>query len=167
MFESAAIVRFIALYEGPHLLPNPSIHSLQVTADFEQMFAFASITMDGVLWQLRMLVDFRGNKREDSDVVDVWVQKWNNEIAPQLEQRLSNVQGEFVCPAIGFSLADIMLTHNLIWARNYVAMKLLDKYPAVVEAYTKRMASREALRHATTDRDLFEKDGNVRTLGKL
>jgi len=163
MFESAALLRFIAAFcNGEHLMAVAGRHAPEVVADFEQTYAFAAVTMDMVLWNLRVVCDFHGRKPEHDDLVSAWAAKWNDEIMPQLAARLD--KAEVMCPALGFSLADIMTCHCLTWARKYVGMKILARYPPSVDAFVKRMQARKALQDATKDRDLFEKDGSPKAL---
>lgn len=157
MFESGAICLFLADYYAsltlpkddaprPLLIPPPTAASDR--ADCLMMLFFGTCHMDTLLWDLRINVDFLTNEDGTSAgcseiVIARAKQKWNDEVIPQLVERLT--AHPFVC-AFGFSVADIIIGYNLGWARK-PAYKLAP-YPPVIRAYLNSLASRPAFRQA-------------------
>lgn len=114
MFESSAICSLLA-EQNAMLIPNIS-WPLKQRAMFHQIFQWAAVSMDSVLWQMRVLVDFREGK--EPDLIASNIARWNEIISPQLEKVCANT---FCCNNT-FSLADIFLTYNIFWARRYKAL---------------------------------------------
>lgn len=167
IIESSAIVRFLVSADSylpkkhtPPLGPRPEriIPSFANGADvveiseFEQWFMFVSVTVDGVLWQFRTIDDFR-KLPEEKALLEMYIERWNTIILPQLENRFADGR-EFVMKS-GFTIVDIILVQNLIWAKKYKYLK--EWSPALVQ-YLKRLVARPALQAAMSDKHLFEKD---------
>jgi glutathione S-transferase len=163
MYESSAICMFVArnCQGGEKLIPNIT-HKPHLRAQFEQLYAFLTVTMDSALWQIRTINDFR--QSQEKDLLQFWCARFNGEVMPQIETALAH-GGQTCFPEIGFSLCDIILTFNLSWASKYMKNGLLNRAGKEVTAYMKRHAARPAYQRATADRALFEKDGDVSTLG--
>jgi glutathione S-transferase len=145
MFESAAIVRLLAERHGRRLMP-------QRVADwalFEQTYAWAAVTLDTLLWTVRVVHDFRDGA--DKEMLEMQCAKWNDSVAPQLEAICGN---DFACGA-EFTIADILLTYQIFWAEKYRRLKLLTIGPKAL-AYYKRMAARPAYIAATRDKSEFQ-----------
>jgi glutathione S-transferase len=170
MIESTAHVRYLANISDllpkkhgsrPSVDPSKLIPSLQngedlaEIAEFEQWYAFAATTMDTVLWNFRIIDDFRKNPGERS-LLEYYIERWNEIILPQLAARFEDGR-EFIMKS-GFTIADIVLAHNLFWSRKYTFLK---KLPPRVFAYEKRMRARPALQLTFADAATFETDRPV------
>ena len=174
MFESSALVRFLAALSPklPKLAgidvskcPSPLTlvpqletgASVSEVMEFEQWYAFASNTMDTVLWNFRVINDFRGACPEEKPLLDLFTTKWNDTILPQLEQRFAD--GRQYCIKSGFTIVDIILGQNLNWAKKYTFLKPMS---LKLKEYEKRLKSRPALRESFKDAHLFEKDAEAK-----
>merc|ERR1711916_417507 len=77
MFESAAIVRFLA--ERHHrLLPALDDPARPL---FEQTFQWAASSVDMLLWQIRVMHDFRADA--EADYLGEQYKRWNAVVTPQ------------------------------------------------------------------------------------
>ena len=99
--------------------------------------------MDSMLWQLRMHQDLLPESESDQRSIDRAKEKIVAEIEPQLHSRLSAT--EYIC-GDQFSAADIVIGHNVNWARVYGMCK-----DDVFKSYASRLASRPAYRRAFDD----------------
>jgi glutathione S-transferase len=170
MFESGALVRFFATnadlapkkagsvpIDARTLIPQTSTGwDVSEVAEFEQWYAFACTTMDTVLWQFRVICDFRGSPESEKSLVELYANKWNEEILPQLEARFADGR-QFVMKR-GFTIADIIVEHNLSWSKKY---RFLKQYSQTLKNYDKRLKSRPSLQEATVDGHLFEQDAKM------
>jgi len=161
MFESAAILRFIAdVLAPPRVRLAPSLargDSPHVVAEFERLFAFATTTMDQVLTQFRVLHHLRGGA--ETELLQTWVDKWNDEIVPQLEAHFSARRDGYASPS-GFTILDCVFLVNLIWAKRFARDGLVKPVGEATEAYRRRAAQRPSWRRAVADAALLEKDGS-------
>lgn len=113
------------------------------------------------LWSLRILNDFRDARPEEKDAMQIYVDKWNNELLPQLNQRFEeNPQRQYAMDW-GFSLVDIILGQILNWSRKY---RFLEPFGPKLKEYDRRLKSRPALLESLKDAADFEKDGNASQL---
>ncbi len=145
MFESAAIVRLLAERHGRRLMPRRETE----WAQFEQTYAWAAVTLDAILWTIRVILDFRDGA--DKELLAIQCTKWNENVFPQLEALCGR---EFVC-GDAFSIADVMVHYQLFWAEKYRRQQLIAIGPKAL-AYAKRMSARSAFAAATVDRAGFK-----------
>ena len=145
MFESAAIVRLLAERHGRRLMPRRE----EDWAQFEQTYAWAAVTLDMLLWNIRVVQDFRDGA--DKEFLSIQCAKWNENVCPQLETLCSR---EFVC-GDQFTIADVLVHYQLFWAEKYRRQKLISIGPKAL-AYAKRMSSRPAFVAATADKAGFK-----------
>ena len=143
LFESAAIVRFLAERHGRLVPPLEAPER----ALFEQTFQWQATSVDMLLWQMRMLHDFRGG--QEQEYLNSQFKRWNAVVAPQLEKLCASsfVVGD------AFSIADVLTAHNIFWAKKY--QDHIEIGPNARQ-YLKNMAARPAFQKAIADKDQFK-----------
>jgi glutathione S-transferase len=142
MFESTAIVEWLAdafPYSG--LAPSPAGDPSR--ADYLQMMHFGGSWVDAMLWTLRVHGDLLPDTEADTRSIDRARQKITTEVEPQLVARLA--ERDFICGG-GFSAADIIIGHDVIWARMYGLCQ-----DDALTRYVARLNERPAYRQAFAD----------------
>ena len=115
MIESAAMVAFLAdAYPEKGLAPPPG--ASRERADYLQMIAFGSISMDMMLAQVRIHEHLLPQSERDPRMVDRYREKFAREVEPQLARRLESTP--YVC-GDRFTAADCIIGYNVFWARGY------------------------------------------------
>jgi glutathione S-transferase len=115
MIESAAMVAFLAdAYPEKGLAPPPG--ASRERADYLQMIAFGSISMDMMLAQVRIHEHLLPQSERDPRMVDRYREKFAREVEPQLARRLEATP--YVC-GDRFTAADCIIGYNVFWARGY------------------------------------------------
>lgn len=142
MLESTAIVEWLAdAFPDKHLAPAATLSSKR--ADYLQMLQLGGNWMDSMLWQIRMHQDLLPSEQADKNSVDRALSKVATEVEPQLLKRLS--ESQYICGA-SFSAADIVVGHNVNWARTYGLCQ-----DGAFKEYSSRLAGRPAFRRAFDD----------------
>lgn len=142
MLESTAMVEWLAdAFPDKQLAPASGLSPQR--ADYLQMLQLGGNWMDSMLWQLRMHRDLLAESDSDQRTIDRAMEKIKAEIEPQLLSRLS--ASEYIC-GDQFSAADIVIGHNVNWARAY-GMCQDDTF----RSYASRLAARPAYRQAFDD----------------
>jgi glutathione S-transferase len=178
MFESSGILRFVATHssyfkrvpKGRSLMRRqpmansddsgepkeliPTLHNcpqFEEIREFEQWFAFASSQLNDALQQIQILYEFRHNKKGEHRILELYVDKWNIEMLPQLEKRFEkdSAEDEFFLKEFGFSVLDIILGHVLHWAARY---DFLEPFSQTLQRYFVRLCSREGFVRSIQDR---------------
>ncbi len=161
VLESVAIVEWLAdAFPDKQLSPAPGLS--QARADYLQMLHFGGTWMDMMLWQVRIHEHVLPSDQSDDRTIDRYRKKFAEEVEPQLEARLSKTA--FICGE-QFSGADIVIGHNVTWARAYQLCQ-----NEIYRAYLSRIARRPAFRKAFDDVDEFtlelpRKDGVTKFSG--
>lgn len=115
MLESVAIVEWLVdAFPEKELSPSTGL-SLE-RADYLQMLHFGGTWMDMMLWQVRIHEHVLPSEQSDSRTIDRYRQKFVEEVEPQLKERLGRTP--YICGE-NFSGADIVIGHNVTWARGY------------------------------------------------
>ncbi|SHG97000.1 glutathione S-transferase family protein [Ferrimonas marina] len=140
MLESVAMVEWlIDAYPNKQLAPPVGLSPSR--ADYLQMLHFAGTWMDMMLWQIRIHEHVLPSEQVDERTVARYRHKFASEVEPQLLQRLK--QSPFICGE-RFSGADIVMGHNVTWARGYGLcqsevfrqyLSRLSKRPAFIKAF--------------------------------
>ena len=142
MIESTAIVQWLAdALPDAGLAPRPGPSTER--ADYLQTLHFGGSTMDALLWSVRLHRDLLPGADADTRVIERSLETLTREIEPQLRARLEGTP--FICGE-RFSAADIVIGHNIRWARAYGLLS--DK---VFDAYVKRLHARPAFIQAFSD----------------
>ena len=162
MLESAAMVAFLAdAYPEQKLAPAPG--PSRERADYLQMLQFGAVTMDMMLWQIRIHEHVLPRAERDERTAQRYRQKFITEIEPQLAARLAG--GGYICGE-SFSAADCVIGHNVTWARGYGLCQ-----DEVFRSYLSRVSKRPAFRVAFADAGSFNPqppkppDGKIRFNG--
>ncbi len=147
MIESAAMVSWL-IDAFPEKQLSPPAHELSLErADYLQMFQFGAVWMDMMLWQIRSHEHLLPDSERDPRCITRYRQKFVNEVEPQLKARLQRTP--FICGE-SFSGADIIVGHNVVWARGY---KLCED--ELFRSYLSRLSKRPAFLHAFSDAHQF------------
>lgn len=147
MLESSAMVSLFAdAFPEFNLAPTAGVFSKD-RSDYLQMLAFAGSWMDMMLWQIRIHEDILPKAERDTNTSLRYRNKFSNEVEPQLLQRLE--VHDYIC-GDKFSAADIIITHNIMWAKMYG----LCNQPAF-SMYLSRVTKREAFIKAFSDAKQF------------
>ncbi|MEM6544952.1 MAG: glutathione S-transferase family protein [Pseudomonadota bacterium] len=142
MLESTAIVEWLAdCYSSKGLAPAPGASPER--ADYLQMLYFAGSWMDSMLWTLRMHQDLLPEEQVDQRTVERTIEKFTTEVEPQLLRRFE--AHDYACGNT-FSAVDIVVGHNVNWARRY-GMCQHDRF----RAYVSGLAARPAFKAAFDD----------------
>jgi len=140
MLESVAMVEWLVDAFPEKQLSPPTGLSLD-RADYLQMLHFAGTWMDMMLWQVRIHEHVLPSGQSDSRTIARYRQKFVQEVEPQLKERLGRTP--YICGQ-GFSGADIVIGHNVTWARGYQLcqddifreyLSRISKRPAFVKAF--------------------------------
>eukprot|EP00457_Paulinella_chromatophora_P010736 gb/GEZN01010849.1/.p1 GENE.gb/GEZN01010849.1/~~gb/GEZN01010849.1/.p1 ORF type:complete len:239 (+),score=14.21 gb/GEZN01010849.1/:50-766(+) len=154
MLESGAIVLLLADVMRSHtqLSPPPSTDFSVSRADYLQMLFFTTVHMDTLLWQLRLHLDLLPSG--SGAIVARARQKWQSEIIPQLAARLT--KHPYICGPT-FTAADVVLGHNLGWARkpSYGLRQMIEQ-ETVIRDYLARLRTRSAYVKAYADATDFK-----------
>jgi glutathione S-transferase len=143
MIESGAMVEFLMdAFPDRRLAPSAQTLSPE-RADYLQMLHFGSTWMDMMLWQIRIHEHVLPVRERDSRTVTRYREKFSTEVEPQIKRRLENAP--YVCGET-FSGADIVIGHNITWARGY---KLCGD--DVFRSYLSRVSKRPAFQKAFAD----------------
>lgn len=146
MLESGAMVMWLAdVYPEKNLAPK--VDALRERSDYLQMIQFGASWMDMALWQIRLHQDLLPGSLKQPSVVQMNKSKIADEIAPQLEARLSS--HDFIC-GDWFSAADCIIGHNVRWAQAY---GICLSNP--LKNYIRRLSERPAYQAAYADSDQF------------
>ncbi len=147
MLESAAMVAWLAdAFPDKKLAPTPEF-SLE-RADYLQMLHFASGWMDMMLWQIRLHEHLLSDEEADPRTTMRYRDKFVTEVEPQLKARLAGT--DYICGK-NFSAADILIGHNILWARSY---QLCDD--SIFKEYLSRLSKRPAFIQAFADASDFD-----------
>ncbi len=150
MIESVAMVALL-VDAYPEKKLAPTTHELsRDRADYLQMLHFAGTCMDMMLWQIRIHEHVLPSDERDPRTAKRYRGKFTREVEPQLLDRLA--RHAFVCGE-NFCGADIVLGHNVTWARAYG----LCAQPAFRD-YLSRLSKRPAFQKAFDDARTFELD---------
>ena len=143
MLESVAMVEWLVdAFPEKGLAPPANKLSL-ARADYLQMLHFGGTWMDMMLWQIRIHEHVLPSDEADSRTIRRYRQKFVNEAEPQLKARLERTP--FICGE-EFSGADIVIGHNVPWARAYQLCQ-----DDVFAGYISRLAQRPAFLNAFSD----------------
>ncbi len=143
MLESAAMVQWLVdAHPEKQLAPAASELSLQ-RADYLQMLHFGASWMDMMLWQIRIHEHVLPPSEADERTIARYRKKFASEVEPQLLQRLQKWQ--FIC-GDKFSGADIVIGHNVTWARGYRMCQ-----DDLFRGYLSRLSKRPAFQQAFAD----------------
>ncbi len=146
MLESAAMVAFLTdAYPEKQLAPIPG--PSHARADYLQMLQFGAVTMDMMLWQIRIHEHVLPKTERDERTVTRYRNKFMTEVEPQLAVRL--LHSEFICGNT-FTAADCVIGHNITWARGYGLCQ-----DEIFRAYLSRISKRPAFRTAFADAASF------------
>ena len=146
MLESAAMVAFLAdAYPDNNLAPTPG--DSRERADYLQMLQFGAVTIDMMLWQIRIHEHVLPRAERDERTAHRYRQKFIAEIEPQLAARLES--GGFICGET-FTAADCVIGHDVTWARGYGLCQ-----DELFRAYLSRVSKRPAFRAAFADAGSF------------
>lgn len=148
IIESGAITLWLA-DTYPEAKLAPAVSDMSARADYLQTVLFGSSTMDMMLWQIRLHRDLLPERLRHPPQIKLYMNKWGNEIEPQLIDRLS--RQDFIC-GDKFTAADCIIGQNVNWSRAYG----LSSHP-VFKNYYQRLKSRPAFQQAFADAANFEK----------
>jgi len=107
------------------------------------MLHFGGTWKDMMLWQVRIHEHILPSEQSDSRTIDRYRQKFVQEVEPQLKERLSRTP--YICGE-SFSGADIVIGHNVTWARGYQLCQ-----DEVFRQYLSRISKRPAFLKAFED----------------
>ena len=148
LLESGAMVMWLAdAFPEKQLAPPPAL--TRARADYLQMIQFGASWMDMALWQIRLHQDLLPDRIRQPAIAEMNRKKIANEIAPQLEDRLT--KHDYICES-GFTAADCIMGHNVRWAQGY---RLCLSDP--LKDYVRRLSQRSAFQAAYADADQFGK----------
>ena len=148
LLESGAMVMWLAdAFPEKQLAPPAAL--TRARADYLQMVQFGASWMDMALWNIRLHQDLLPERIKQPVVVEMNKKKIENEIAPQLEARLT--RHDFIC-GDQFTAADCIMGHNIRWAQGY---RLCLSDP--LKDYIRRLSERPAFQAAYADADQFGK----------
>jgi glutathione S-transferase len=146
MLESAAMVAFLAdAYPEQKLAPAPG--PTRERADYLQMLQFGAVSIDMMLWQIRIHEHVLPRAERDERTATRYRQKFITEIEPQLAARLQT--GGYICGET-FTAADCVIGHDVTWARGYGLCQ-----DELFRAYLSRISKRPAFRAAFADAASF------------
>ncbi len=146
MLESAAMVVFLAdAYPEQKLAPAPG--PSHERADYLQMLQFGAVTIDMMLWQIRIHEHVLPRAERDERTAQRYRSKFITEIEPQLAARLAT--GGYICGET-FTAADCVIGHDVTWARGYGLCQ-----DELFRAYLSRISKRPAFRAAFADAASF------------
>jgi glutathione S-transferase len=103
--------------------------------------------MDMMLWQIRIHEHVLPPDQVDARTIQRYRDKFVTEVEPQLKTRLQN--SPYICGA-EFCGADIVIGHNVTWARGYRLCR-----DEIFRDYLSRIAKRPAFAKAFADAKMF------------
>lgn len=115
MLESVAMVEWL-VDAFPEKRLAPPVGLSMERADYLQMMQFGGTWMDMMLWQVRIHEHVLPSNQSDPRTIERYRTKFAEEVEPQLKARLSRTP--HIC-GDAFSGADILIGHNVTWARGY------------------------------------------------
>lgn len=148
MLESVAMVEWLVDAHPDRRLAPPAGELSAARADYLQMLHFAGTWMDMMLWQIRVHEHILPSADADQRTIDRYREKFVSEVEPQLAARLG--KHEHIC-GDEFSGADIVIGHNVTWARGYGLCQ-----DELFRAYLSRLAKRPAFGKAFEDAAEFQ-----------
>lgn len=146
MLESVAMVEWL-VDAFPEKRLSPPVGLSRERADYLQMLHFGGTWMDMMLWQVRIHEHVLPSDQSDSRTIDRYRQKFVAEVEPQLKERLG--RSSFIC-GDAFSGADIVVGHNVTWARGYGLCQ-----DDIFRGYLSRISKRPAFLKAFEDARSF------------
>lgn len=147
ILESVALVEWLVdAHPEKGLAPLPG--SGLERADYLQMLHFAGTWMDMMLWQVRVHEHLLAPEEADPRTVARYRSKFMREVEPQLRTRLE--RHPYICGET-FSGADIVLGHDVAWARGYGLCQ-----DDVFRGYLSRVSKRPAFARAFADARQFD-----------
>lgn len=147
MLESVAMVQWLVDAFPEKGLAPPASLTLE-RADYLQMLHFGGSWMDMMLWQIRIHEHVLPTDEVDPRTIKRYREKFIREVEPQLKLRLE--RAPFVCGE-RFSGADIVVGHNVSWARGYGLCQ-----DEAFRGYLSRVAKRPAFQKAFADARQFD-----------
>lgn len=142
MLESVAMVEWLVDAFPEKRLSPPAALSIE-RADYLQMLHFGGTWMDMMLWQVRIHEHVLPSEQADSRTIDRYRKKFVEEVEPQLKKRLGH--SPYICGE-NFSGADIVIGHNVTWARGYQLCQ-----DEIFRGYLSRISKRPAFMKAFAD----------------
>jgi glutathione S-transferase len=142
MLESAAIVEWLA-EQFPEKSLAPPVEASRERTEYLQYLHYGATWMDMMLWQIRAHKHILPADQADPKTVARYEEKFRNECEPFLGSRLE--QGDYVLGST-FSSADVILGHNVFWARGYGLCE-----GEVFKRYLDRLLARPAFQKALDD----------------
>lgn len=147
MLESVAMVEWLVDAFPEKQLSPPCELSLE-RANYLQMLHFGGTWMDMMLWQIRIHEHILPTGQADPRTIERYRKKFVEEVEPQLRERLERTP--FVS-GVDFSGADIVIGHNVTWARGYGLCQ-----DEIFREYLSRISKRPAFRKAFEDAREFD-----------
>lgn len=142
MLESVAMIEW--LVDGfPEKALAPSAGLSIERADYLQMLHFGGTWMDMMLWQIRLQEHLLPPDQVDERTIRRYRDKFVKEVEPQVIARLTSAP--YICGEV-FSAADIVIGHNVWWARAYQLCQ-----DDLFRDYLSRLAERPAYEKAFAD----------------
>ena len=142
LLESGAIVSWLA--DGfPDKGLAPPITSPSARAEYLQWMHFGGTWMDMMLWQIRSHRHILPPALSEISTIKRYEDKFRSECEPQIADQLERC--EFIA-GDSFSAADIMIGHNVFWARAYGLCK-----DEIFGDYIDRLMLRPGLQMALDD----------------
>ncbi len=146
MLESVAMVQWLVDAFPDKQLSPPADLSLE-RADYLQMMHFGGSWMDMMLWQIRIHEHILPPDQVDQRTIQRYREKFVSEVEPQLKTRLQSAP--YICGE-QFCGADIVIGHNLSWARGYRLCQ-----DDIFRDYLSRISRRPAFAKAFADAKAF------------
>lgn len=147
MIESVAMVEWLLdAFPEQGLAPPPGLSLAR--ADYLQMLHFGGTWMDMMLWQIRIHEHVLPSDQVDGRTIERYRSKFVEEVEPQLSQRLN--ASPYIC-GDDFSGADIVIGHNVTWARGYGLCQ-----DTLFRDYLARLRTRPAFQKAFADAKDFD-----------
>ncbi len=161
ILESTAIVEWL-IDAHPEKQLAPAIGSALARADYLQMLHFGGTWVDMMLWQIRVHEHVLPSDQVDDRTIARYRHKFTAEVEPQIKARLEKtgyISGET------FSGADIVMGHNITWARAYGLCQ-----EEIFRQYLSRISKRPAFAKAFEDAREFDvevsdRDNNTKFTG--
>ena len=142
MLESAAIVEWLAdAFPDKGLAPPPN--ASRERSEYLQYLHFGATWMDMMLWQIRSHRHILASDESDPRTVSRYENKFRSECEPQIAKRIEG--GKYVLGE-SFSAADVIIGHNVFWARGYGLCQ-----DSVFADYLHRLMARPALQKSLDD----------------
>ena len=141
LLESAAIVEWLA-DSFPDKGLAPRLDEGSKRAEYLQYLHFGATWMDMMLWQIRAHRHILTNEA-DPRTVERYENKFRSECEPQIAQRLQG--GDYILGS-AFSAVDVIIGHNVFWARGYGLCQ-----DEIFAGYLERLMARPALQAALDD----------------